>query len=286
MCDLISHRMGVWLFVIIGMMAVNWSSAFLLARELPCQYLDSVNITAGAQQKDGSIMYNGIRFTKDQYTKINYILENGHERVTVPPYLRGCLCNHRACIRLCCPVGSFFDPEITEGRKCRRNESAHQFESDVFDVKRNKVDRVILDQHFAYVDDKPCNRVYLAGGYNLTNVRMLIGFSDQIAYLTLKFESHDVYDLQRGHILYENKSVPHKQYCLMASLDEDTNKARLDLVLCFEEDQLETRYNILPYGKWWMYLIVDNFFIPFASTFFKFHSIFKSNEMISFIQYS
>lgn len=166
--------MGVWqwLFITIGFASLNWSNGFILSRELPCHYLDSINITDGIKQKDGSILYNKNRFTKDQYTKVNYILENGVERIIVPPYLRGCLCNNKPCIRFCCPVGSFHDPTATGKRKCSQNESAQQFESDILDDTQNKRQKVILDQHFAYVDDKPCSNLYLAGEYNLTNVML------------------------------------------------------------------------------------------------------------------
>ncbi|XP_055318309.1 G-protein coupled receptor Mth2-like isoform X2 [Sitodiplosis mosellana] len=216
------HTMGVWLFITIGFISVNWSNGFLLSRELPCHYLDSVNITDGVKQNDGSIIYNDIRFANDQYTKINYILENGMERVTVEPYVRGCLCNQRPCIRLCCPIGSFYDATVTGKRKCSQNESAHQFESDVFDHTQNKVQKVVLDQHFEYVDDKPCSNYYLAGEYNLTNT---------------------------GLIMYENKTVSHSQYCLMATPDHETHKAKLNLVMCFKTpDQLNTRLLIFSYG--------------------------------------
>lgn len=166
-----SNAMGVWLFIMISLlMTVNWSSGFLLGRELPCHFLESVNITDGTQQSDGSIIYMGNQFTKNQYTKINYILENGEKRIIVQPYLRGCLCNQKPCIRLCCPNGSVFDPTIETGRKCRQNKAAQQLESDVFDDTHTKVKKISLDQHFAYVDDKPCSSYYLAGEYNLTNV--------------------------------------------------------------------------------------------------------------------
>lgn len=163
------HGMGVLLICMIGLMSVNRAGAFLLGRELPCRFLDSVNITDGIRNDDGSITFNDITFPKDQYARINFILENGTKHVTVDPYVRGCLCAIKPCIRLCCPFGTFVDSSIKQGKKCRSHEAAKQFESDVIDANNN-VDKVILDNQFAFVDDRPCSRYYLADSYNITHV--------------------------------------------------------------------------------------------------------------------
>lgn len=146
---------------------INQSESFLLSRDLPCKYLDSINITDGVRQHDDSIVYDNIIFPKDQYTKVNYKLEKGEERVTVDPYIRGCLCNKKPCIRLCCPIGMFYDPTVNGSQKCRKHEAAKRFKADLIN-EQNKIENVILDERFAYVSDRPCNRVFLATNYNVT----------------------------------------------------------------------------------------------------------------------
>ncbi|XP_031622142.1 G-protein coupled receptor Mth2-like [Contarinia nasturtii] len=215
--------MGVWLFSVIGLLLLSDSNAFLLSRDLPCKYLDSINITDGIRQHDDSILYNGITFPKDQYTKVNYKLEKGEERVFVEPYIRGCVCNKKPCIRLCCPIGMFFDATIIGSQKCQPHSAAKGFTADLID-EQNKTEKITLDDHFAFVNDRPCNRVYLASNYNVTIT-------------------------QRGFIFFENNTIPHQKYCLKASLNKETNISTLDLAMCFtNQDKLETRYTILPYG--------------------------------------
>lgn len=169
---LIPHAMGVWMISIIGLLSLNWSDAFLLGRELPCHFLDSINITAGVIRNDKSIVYKNVTYSKNQYAKINYIIENGSTRITVEPYLRGCLCNNKPCIRLCCPFGTFSDLTVKQGRKCRSDEAAKEYEATIFD-EFNEDHNVTLDHHFAYVDDRPCNKFYLAKDYKMKYVRHL-----------------------------------------------------------------------------------------------------------------
>lgn len=167
---LIPHAMGVWMIIVIGLLSLNWSDALFLSRELPCRFLDSIDITDGALQNDKSIVFNNITYTKDQYATINYIMENGTNRIAVDPYIRGCICNRKACIRLCCPHGTFVDTTIKQGKKCRNDEAAKELEAQIID-EHNQVKTVILDDYFAYVDDRPCSKFYLAEAYKIMHVR-------------------------------------------------------------------------------------------------------------------
>lgn len=89
----------MWLIiVIIGLVPINFGDASSVDRELPCHFLDSINITDGALQSDHSIIFGDIKFTENQYSRIDYILDNGTNPITVEPYLRGCLCNIKPCI--------------------------------------------------------------------------------------------------------------------------------------------------------------------------------------------
>lgn len=166
----IRNVMGVLLIGIIGFTPINWSNAFLLSRDLPCDFLDSINITNGILQKnDKSILFNDMKFTQDHYATINYVIENGTTRVSAKPYIRGCICDNRPCIRLCCPYGKFLDSRIKEGSKCRSHDAAKRFEVEILDAN-NKLQNITLDDHFAFVDDKPCNNIYKADKYNITHV--------------------------------------------------------------------------------------------------------------------
>lgn len=142
-------------------------------RTLPCNYLDSINITDGTLQPDSSIIYNGITYQKDQYFDVNYVLVNGTDHVSVHrPYRRGCLCNLKPCVRLCCPAGVFYD---NVKFKCQNhtNDEAKRLEHDVLD-KHNDSQNWLLNDHFAFVYDKPCRGMFIADdGYDLTYVMEL-----------------------------------------------------------------------------------------------------------------
>lgn len=136
---------------------------------LPCDFFDSINITDGALHSDLSITYDNITFQKNQYAKIDYILEGETKTHTSMPYLRGCICNIKPCMRLCCPSQVLFDENTL---KCtnQTHAAAKLFESDVID-EHNHTQKWILDHHFAYVHDKPCDKKYFAEGvYNITHV--------------------------------------------------------------------------------------------------------------------
>lgn len=71
-----------------------------------------------------------------------------------------------------------------------------------------------------------------------------------------------MFALQNGDILHEDEYLSHKEYCLKASLNEETNRPDLELLVCFESsDDLDIRYQILPWGMHFR----SNFFIKFQN---------------------
>lgn len=157
------------LIAIIGLIAIDCGIALSVDRELPCEYLDSVNITGGALQSDNSIIFGDTKFNENHYSRINYILDNGTQPIPVAPYLRGCLCKIKPCIRLCCPYGTVHE-RLPNGEKgCRKHDAAREFETEIY--AENAYVKTLLENHyFGYVDDRPCNKFYLAENYTMTNV--------------------------------------------------------------------------------------------------------------------
>lgn len=161
----------MWLIVvIIGSILLDCSDGSIrIDGELPCHYLDSINITDGALQYDNSIIFRDTKFTENQYARIDYMLDNGTNHISVEPYLRGCLCNIKPCIRLCCPYGTIYERLPNGGKVCRKHEMATKFESEIHDEDAY-VKALLENQHFGYVDDRPCNRFYIAENYTMTHV--------------------------------------------------------------------------------------------------------------------
>lgn len=131
---------------------------------LPCQYLDSINITDGIRQPDDSIQFNGMTFTKDQYARVDYVLENGTTYRMVAPYIRGCVCSLKSCVRLCCPLGSYY-----QNRSCHRHNDVRHLETQILDENK-QTKSIVLDSRFAYVSDRSCNRRYIADEFQIVHV--------------------------------------------------------------------------------------------------------------------
>lgn len=165
------YTMSVWrqlLAIVIFLLSVNWMHASSLSPDLPCEFLDSINITAGVKQANGSILFDGILFPIDEIAEVDYSLENGKEHISVKPHIRGCLCQIQPCFRLCCPHGSF--KQYGNGSKsCLLHEAAHNLEHEIVDTN-NQTQTVKLHEHFKYVDHRPCEEFYYADEYQITHV--------------------------------------------------------------------------------------------------------------------
>lgn len=156
-------------FILIAILCINLNLASLIGDELPCDFVDSINISAGEVHANQSITFNGLLYAQHQYAKVNYILKDGTKPVIVEPYVRGCPCNFRPCMRLCCPFGTFVDAMTPEGRvECSDVETAWSLRSEIID-ENNQSKALDLTQHFGFVD-RICKLHFYADESKLTNV--------------------------------------------------------------------------------------------------------------------
>lgn len=165
-----TRSMNVWLFLLIHL-SVWWNGVISLSAELPCHFLDSINITDGILQPNKSIIFGGTVFSEGQYAEIDYILNGGNEYEPVKLYTRGCLCKHKPCIRFCCSFGSHLasDNEIND---CHFNESIIFHRNYSILDQNNDTKRIKLDQQFEIIDERPCTALYtVEEKYEITHVR-------------------------------------------------------------------------------------------------------------------
>lgn len=161
-------------FIILGFLCIFSNEVSSIDDELPCNFIDSINISAGVLHFNQSILYNGMIFPEEQYAKVNYILTDGTKPTIVEPYFRGCPCKIRPCIRLCCPFGSsvdLTDSKITcSGHKSERSfsDGMRSFSSKIID-ENNQSEELDLYQHFAFID-RICKLHFVADDFLLTNV--------------------------------------------------------------------------------------------------------------------
>lgn len=182
-----SITMGVFLiYVIVLTFCVNWSDGFFLStNELPCEFEDSINITDGQVLSGGSILHNGIEYTKQQYDTVNYRLVNNVKRIKVDAHLRGCPCNVQTCLRLCCPLGEFVNMSklkrgtILQEIPCYHHESAKNYHSEVFDQNSHQSHVEILDKYFSYAVLLKPTKFYKLKNYQITNVMCIAALCAQ-----------------------------------------------------------------------------------------------------------
>lgn len=141
----------VWL---IASVILKFGDAFLLAREMPCHYHDSIDITDGVHHSNKSILLDVLEYTHDQHYDMNYMLINGTEIVKVEQYIRGCICTIRPCNRLCCPHGSFVKMN-TEKLEGHGSETVKNIRSRAID-ETNQTSILNLNEYFVYLDGA-CN---------------------------------------------------------------------------------------------------------------------------------
>lgn len=147
---------------------VSYSDALLYGRDLPCDFLDSVNITGGILHSNNSFIFKGIEFKAGQYAKINYIVRDGESSI-VKPYYRGCPCKDKPCIRLCCPYGSFVVSKKADGEFiCREDDSARHIEGEIIN-ENNETQTINFEERFGFVD-RVCTNYYYADDFQITHV--------------------------------------------------------------------------------------------------------------------
>lgn len=69
--------------------------------DLPCKFTDSVNITEGILQ-NGSILHNNLLYKSENYALINYTADSEGITTVDNYYYRGCICQVKSCVWLCC----------------------------------------------------------------------------------------------------------------------------------------------------------------------------------------
>lgn len=148
-----------WLLMIgFGLLYMNMIHSHSVTYDLPCHFLDSINITAGVRQTNGSILYDGILFANGQYSNVNYTLEYGKKHIPTDSHIRGCLCTYnRTCLRFC-------------------NEAAKtDFEHEILNAQ-NQSETVKLNKQFTIIDHHPCEEMFIADKYQIKHVNIVFFF--------------------------------------------------------------------------------------------------------------
>lgn len=151
MAELLFNHKNV---LVVLLIIVTKSNAYLDNANKPCKYLDSLNITDGIKiSGNDSITFEDINYPKHLYDTYDYEFVNESYRQPIAPHLRGCACKinpNKSCVRMCCQRGQY-----SNGRKCFANDSVWNATVSASNDEGIVTEDNIFDM-FNYVVGKPC----------------------------------------------------------------------------------------------------------------------------------
>lgn len=158
------------LFFVALLSLLRVSNGFL--NGLRCDFNESVNITEGIRHPNQSITFDGVNYPFYEYAELNYEIDSEMKRKSVKPHIRGCLCNVRACIPLCCPYGSLME---SEENNCVKNETKFKNITVKMVDERNVTAIFNLNNTFKYVHKMcPKKSGYFIDNYTIHTVSIFI----------------------------------------------------------------------------------------------------------------
>jgi G protein-coupled receptor Mth (Methuselah protein) len=116
--------------------------------ELSCDFIDTINITAGSLDQNHNYLHNGIVYTRDLYATFDFIFDHHNGKLSAPPHIRGCICNLKPCIRVCC------HDRIDTNSSCVKTSELIVPTSTRFE----KID--LRSENFAVIEGWPCKTMY------------------------------------------------------------------------------------------------------------------------------
>ncbi|EDS40045.1 conserved hypothetical protein [Culex quinquefasciatus] len=188
---------------------------------LPCDFIDSVNITDGVRDSAGNIIHNNILYKPKYFRTIDYDYEHFSRKKFVAEYIRGCPCAVRLCIRMCCPYGTVFFQ-----RKCVPTESQLVVNVNTTLYNSNRSSEVVdltQNQMYGFLYGKPCESVYQLDPENSPEDEWIFA--------------------RNGSIIYDSRLMTRNQFCFM----QNNNSEPVIPYICFEPEE-DFKYALYPIG--------------------------------------
>lgn len=185
---------------------------------LPCDFIDSINITDGMRDVLGNIVHNNILYKPKYYRTIDYDYEDFSTKKFVNEYIRGCPCAVRLCVRMCCPQGT-----VMYDYQCLPtvNKLEVLVNTTLFNVQRNfEVVDLTENSMYGFLYGKPCESVYELN------------------------RADDIWSFARnGSIIHDSRLLTRNQFCLM----QNNISQPVTPFVCFEPQE-EFKYALYPIG--------------------------------------
>lgn len=153
MMEIHQRQLLITLFIVI---AAFYGTNRVIISPIPCEFYDSTAIDGGRRLSNGSIKHDGVMYNPDQYGTIDYSITDNFEQVSVRNHIRGCVCNMKKCIRLCCPYGQFFNVR-GEVKGCKRiiaNRPNIMISESIIN-EMGRMETIFIREYFNIVDGEP-----------------------------------------------------------------------------------------------------------------------------------
>lgn len=85
-----------------------------------CPFQNTVNLTESLKYDNGSYLYEDIIIPADKQHYYNYDVKYKNRTEFVPTHLRGCICENKPCIKLCCERDEYIVISMNEGSICEK----------------------------------------------------------------------------------------------------------------------------------------------------------------------
>ncbi|KAI8126117.1 G-protein coupled receptor Mth2 [Lucilia cuprina] len=122
----------------------------------PCPYKNTVNLKHYHRFENGTYRYRDLMIPPEKQYYYDYHLNFQKTKKSVQRHIRGCVCEKRPCVKLCCEDWEYFDFSQNMG-KCKKLSQDMKVSWDVAIQRESaKIEKVNIFQHFTPQVDLPC----------------------------------------------------------------------------------------------------------------------------------
>ncbi|XP_065361907.1 G-protein coupled receptor Mth2-like [Calliphora vicina] len=124
-----------------------------------CDFENTVNLTDQQKYENGSYVYQGILIPTEKQHLYDYHLKFLRARETVPQHLRGCVCEDRPCMKLCCKDDEYFN-DTGNTSKCEKLTAEMKVSWQLpIELKGGKTKIVNIFKHFTIQVGLPSEKI-------------------------------------------------------------------------------------------------------------------------------
>ncbi|XP_065362436.1 G-protein coupled receptor Mth2-like [Calliphora vicina] len=131
-------------------------AAVKVNKDETCPYQNTVNLTNKLKYENGSYLYQGILIPSEKQHNYDYDIKFPKTKKPVSTHLRGCVCEHRPCMKLCCEPDEYLDDKQNTS-KCEKLTSEMKVSWELPILLKGDITKVVnIFKHFTTQVGLPC----------------------------------------------------------------------------------------------------------------------------------